>query len=230
MSRILPFDHAVRIFVIHKPSVNIVHKQNCSCTSPPARGKVVQAITHHYQSIAFVNQLPLFRNMVNSCWVRFRRSEFPCDYGVEYLTLAKVRNKMIDRGTKNTHIPSRATHTGKEAADTYSKFLVQIALRTPLFSRYSINCIKPFCGTIFRIASRSISRMLSMAEGCLSAARVYTCSKISTVFAIPRAARICPNIQVCGSLSEGFRQLVSQLQSMNDPTYQRVPSTSKTTP
>lgn len=113
MSRKLPFDRAVGVFMIHKLSVDIIHKQNRSCTSPSARGKVVQAITNHYQSIAFILQVPLFCNVMNSRRIWFRWSEFPCDNWKEYLPLAKVRNKMIDRGTRNKRISSRPASSHK---------------------------------------------------------------------------------------------------------------------
>lgn len=113
MSRKLPFNRAVRVFVIHKLSVDIIHKQNRSCTSPPARGKVVQAIAHHYQSIAFILELPLFCNVIDSRRIWFRWSEFPCDNWEEYLPLAKVRNKVIDWGTRNKRILSRSASSHK---------------------------------------------------------------------------------------------------------------------
>lgn len=81
-----------------------------------------------------------------------------------------------------------------------SKFRVQMALRIDRESRYVISGTRPACGTIFCMAVRSMDLTASIACEDSAGGREWMWLRMSTDLGIPRAERICENIQVWGWL------------------------------
>ena len=63
----------------------------------------------------------------------------------------------------------------------YSKFLVQIAFRNPLESRYSISSSNPGCGFCRAMAALSMAWILAKAWVCAGSGRAWMWSRMSDV-------------------------------------------------